>query len=321
MATYDAFISYSHAADGRLAPALQSGLQRLARPWNKVRALRVFRDDTGLSVSPHLWGSIAEALDGSSWFVLLASPEAAASPWVNREIEHWLINKPADRILPVLTDGSLVWDPVRIRYDPATSASLPPALSAAITDEPRHLDLRWARQSAQLDLRHSGFRDAVADLAAPMHGIPKDELESEDVHRHRRAVRLARVAAAGLVVLLLATVAGGTLALENARRADTEAELRAEAEQQERIAKQERNRVVSLQRQLDDARADTRRQEALAQQNAAKARESAERAASNLTDAVAARADAEQERADKERLRIELCLLIPTREQVADCAA
>lgn len=30
---YRAFISYSQAADGRLAPALQSGLQRLAKPW------------------------------------------------------------------------------------------------------------------------------------------------------------------------------------------------------------------------------------------------------------------------------------------------
>ena len=28
---YDAFISYSHATDGCLAPAVQSGLQRLAR--------------------------------------------------------------------------------------------------------------------------------------------------------------------------------------------------------------------------------------------------------------------------------------------------
>ena len=55
---YDAFISYSHAADGELAPALQRGLQRLARPWHRKRALEVFRDQTGLSVSPALWSSI-----------------------------------------------------------------------------------------------------------------------------------------------------------------------------------------------------------------------------------------------------------------------
>src|SRR5256885_12127468 len=51
--SYDAFISYSHAADGRLAPAVQTGLQRLARPWYKVRALRIFRDDTGLRSEEH----------------------------------------------------------------------------------------------------------------------------------------------------------------------------------------------------------------------------------------------------------------------------
>ena len=65
---YDVFISYSHAADGRLAPALQSGLEQLARPWFQRRALRVFRDQTGLSVNPHLWGAISAALvDRPSW--------------------------------------------------------------------------------------------------------------------------------------------------------------------------------------------------------------------------------------------------------------
>src|SRR5438046_1852793 len=86
---YDAFVSYSHAADGRLAPAVQTGLQRLARPWYRVRDLRIFRDDPGLTVNPHLWASIVTAMDESAYFVLMASPEAAASPWVNREIEHW----------------------------------------------------------------------------------------------------------------------------------------------------------------------------------------------------------------------------------------
>jgi hypothetical protein len=71
---------------------VQTGLQRLARPWYRVRALRVFRDDTGLAVNPHLWSSITAAMAESSYFVLMASPEAAASPWVNREIEHWDIS-------------------------------------------------------------------------------------------------------------------------------------------------------------------------------------------------------------------------------------
>src|ERR1700680_2229687 len=59
---YDAFISYSHSADGRLAPAVQAGLQRLARPWYRIRALRVFRDESGVSVNPPLWTSVGAAL-------------------------------------------------------------------------------------------------------------------------------------------------------------------------------------------------------------------------------------------------------------------
>lgn len=78
---YAAFISYSHSADGAFAPELQRGLQWLAKPWNQRRALEVFRDQTGLAVSPALWPSICAALDGSRWFALLASPEAARSDW------------------------------------------------------------------------------------------------------------------------------------------------------------------------------------------------------------------------------------------------
>ena len=76
---YDGFISYSHAADGLLAPRLQSALQRFAKPWWKRRAVRIFRDESSLSANPHLWSSITEALDTSDWFVLLLSPDAASS--------------------------------------------------------------------------------------------------------------------------------------------------------------------------------------------------------------------------------------------------
>ena len=188
---YDAFISYSHSADGKLAPAVQNGLQRLARPWNSARALKIFRDDTGLSVNPHLWSSIQEALEHSRYFVLMASPDAARSEWVNREIESWLSEMPGDRILPVLTDGDLVWDEARNDFDHGASTGVPPALFGRLTEEPRYLDLRWARDNTQLTIRNARFRDAIADLAAPMHGVSKDELQSEDVRQYRRRIHLA----------------------------------------------------------------------------------------------------------------------------------
>jgi hypothetical protein len=50
----------------------------------------VFRDDTSLSATPHLWPTIEQALGESGFLILLASPEAAASHWVGKEIVFWL---------------------------------------------------------------------------------------------------------------------------------------------------------------------------------------------------------------------------------------
>jgi WD40 repeat protein len=213
---YDAFISYSHAADGRLAPALQSGLQRLAKPWYRVRALRVFRDETGLSTNPDLWSSIVLALDDAEWFVLLASPESATSPWVDKEVAHWLEHKPVGRILPALTAGEWDWDPDAGRL---VGDAVPDRLAAAIVEEPRHLDLRWAQAETDLDLRNSAFRSAVADLAAPMHGVAKDELEGEDIRQHRRARRVALGAVIALVVLAGIAMLFGIFAIRADNRA------------------------------------------------------------------------------------------------------
>jgi len=108
--TYDAFISYSHAKDKPIATALQSVVQKLGKPWYRRRALRVFRDDTSLSATPHLWPSIERALSQSRFLILLASPDAAASRWVGQEITYWLDDNSADTVLIALTEGELEWD-------------------------------------------------------------------------------------------------------------------------------------------------------------------------------------------------------------------
>jgi len=59
---YKAFISYSHAADGQLAPTLQSALHRFAKPFYKLRAVRVFRDKSNLQLTPGLWPLIQSVL-------------------------------------------------------------------------------------------------------------------------------------------------------------------------------------------------------------------------------------------------------------------
>src|SRR5712692_3776291 len=143
---YKAFISYSHAADSRLAPALESALHQLARPWYKVRALRVFRDQTNLAATPALWTTIQQALGASEYFILLASPEATGSKWVLREIQQWLGHRSPKELLLVLTQGEIVWDPAARDFDWAKTTALPRmALERVYEEEPLYVDLRWAR--------------------------------------------------------------------------------------------------------------------------------------------------------------------------------
>ncbi len=226
---YDAFISYSHVSDGPLAKALQQGLQRLAHPWYGARALRVFRDATGLGVSPSLWSSICEALDSARYFVLMSSPESAASEWVGREISRWREEKPADRILIVLTAGEIEWVDEVHDFDWERSTALHPALHGAFGDEPLYLDLRWARSDPELTLRHGRFRQAVAELAAPIHGRKLEELEGDDVRERRKLQRATGAGVLVLVLLLVVAVIATFFAFgqrNQARQAATAAEAR-----------------------------------------------------------------------------------------------
>lgn len=182
----------------------------------------MFRDDTGLGVSPALWPSIEAALDASAHFILLASPDAARSEWVNKEVGRWVELNRSDRLLPVVTDGDWRWDAAANDFDWEVSTAVPPRLRGVFSEEPRHLDLRWTRAevpAGKLDLRNSDFRGAVADLAAPIHGLPKEELEGQDLREHKTAQRLRWIAVAALVVLAVGMGVAAIFAVTNAAEA------------------------------------------------------------------------------------------------------
>lgn len=205
--SYDAFISYSHAADGRLAPALQSVMHHFAKPWYRLRAVRIFRDQTSLSATPQLWASIEAALAESRFFILLASPESAASDWVRKEVDYWLAHKSASTLLLVLTDGDIVWDPSVNDFGWPASTALPANLSRAFPAEPRFSDLRQAKAEQDLTVHNLKFLDAVADLSAAIRGLSKDEVVGEDVRQHRVTKRWEWGIGTALVALTLLAVA------------------------------------------------------------------------------------------------------------------
>jgi hypothetical protein len=214
---FAAFISYSHACDGTLAPAVQAALQRLGKPWYRRSAMRVFRDTTVLAASPSLWQSIEGALAESQYFLLLASPSAAHSTWVGRELAWWLANRSGNQLLILLTEGDVVWDPHSEDFDWERSTALPELLKQRFADEPLYVDVRWARGANELSLRHSKFRGAILDIAAAIRGVSKDELDSDDIRQHRRTTRLAWVVGAALLLLILLVALVMAAALKQTR--------------------------------------------------------------------------------------------------------
>ena len=107
---YAAFLSYSHSADRQLAAIMQRALQRLAKPWYRRAALKIFRDETSLSANPGLWTTIERNLDQSDYLLLLGSPDAAQSPWVPRKSNRGRDHRGADSLLIIVIDGKIAWN-------------------------------------------------------------------------------------------------------------------------------------------------------------------------------------------------------------------
>jgi WD40 repeat protein len=213
---YKAFISYSQTTDARLAAALQSSLHRFGKPFYRLRAMHVFRDRTGLALTPELWPAIRKAIETSEHFIFLASPAAAASPWVGEELREWLRlhdDTPA-AIFIVLTQGEIVWDRDQGDFDWTRTDALPPLLGGRFEHEPFFLDLRWARDRGDLGRRNARWQDDVGTLAAGLLGSPKDALIGED----RRQWRLARRLAFSATALVLALAIAASLQYLAARR-------------------------------------------------------------------------------------------------------
>src|ERR1019366_2334963 len=236
---YKAFLSYSHAADGNLSPRLQSALQRFAKPWYRLWAMRVFRDETGLGVTPELWPTIQRALGESEYFILLASPQAAGSKWVEQEVGYWLKERSTGNLLIIWTDGRINLPAGEADFDWNTTNSLPPQLKNAFKGEPLYLDLCWAKQDTDLSIRNPKFLEATARLTSVLLGLPLDRIIGEHVREFRRTRRWAISALTALTILTVAALSGAGVALQQ----------RNLAKGQQKIAEKRRQEAV-LQRGL-----------------------------------------------------------------------
>ena len=121
-------------------------MHRIGRRMGQLNALRVFRDTTDLSANPNLWGRVTDAMDRSRYLIVVLSPRAAKSDWVNREVAHWLERRGPDQLLIVLAEGHLQWDEATQRFDPDRSDAALPVLKelkepGVLPTEPLYVDV------------------------------------------------------------------------------------------------------------------------------------------------------------------------------------
>ncbi len=213
---YCAFISYSHrdrAAGDRLFKHLDGyrppkALVGRETPFGPVpaRLYPVFRDREELSASPALAGRLEGALAASDHLVVVCSPAAAASGWVNEEIRMFRSSGRGERIHAALVDG-----------EPAEA--FPAALREGEGGLPLATDLR-----AQGD----GWNDGPLKVIAGILGLGFGELKDREIARARARAR--RNAAIAALFAVLAIVAGISTWRAVERTREAEAQLsRAEA--------------------------------------------------------------------------------------------
>jgi hypothetical protein len=201
---YNAFISYSHADCGNIAAAIQKALENIGKPWYRLkRNLTVFRDETNLAASPELWNSIVTAIDNADNLILLASPIAKESFWINKEIEHWLSKERTGRLYIILSQGKIVWDYNSNDFDWGKTNCLPKILQSRFKEEPLWIDLTsyLHSESKTANYKQPGFTSSITKVIGGIIGKPPREIESIEL-RSKRFIKAIIVFAFCLMAFL-----------------------------------------------------------------------------------------------------------------------
>ena len=194
---YRAFITYAHE-DEQKARWLRKKLEEFPVPQNLVgrkgrfgkipsRLYPIFRDRDELPGSAQLGSIIEQALDDSSHLVVLCSPHAVKSRWVNEEIRLFKQMGKGDRILCLLLDG----EPMAEDLAHAKGKEcLPLAVRRKIDQNGNLID--EIDEPGAADLRDSGDgeKDALLKIVAGLLGLGLDEIKQRDMIARQRKLAL-----------------------------------------------------------------------------------------------------------------------------------
>lgn len=190
---YRAFISYSHA-DRKWARWLHRSLESYRLPTGletpggggrRGRLRPIFRDRDELPSAADLSGAVEEALEQSETLIVVCSPNAAASQWVNAEITTFRNLGRSHRILCYIVAGEPGGSP--------GEECFPAALIAPEEGlEPLEPVAADARRIGD------GRQNAMLKIAAGILGVGFDSLKQREHHRRQR--RLGAIAAGSLLI-------------------------------------------------------------------------------------------------------------------------
>jgi len=205
-ATYDAFISYSRR-NIEFARRLHKALERYTPPGDMPvaqRNPRVFRDEADF-VGVDYQQAVGAHLAASGKLIVLCSPEARASGYVDDEIRRFINMHGAQHVVPVLVAG-LPNNEVKVGQEAemAFPKALCEALAMPLAADYRGFNLRRDK------LERDAFEGPWYTLLANLYGVGRNQIEQRDRRRLRRR-RNILAGLTGTVMLALATLAAVAL--------------------------------------------------------------------------------------------------------------
>ena len=244
---YQAFISYSHA-DEKWAAWLHKALETYRPPSNVVgqatdfgpvphRLTPIFRDREELASSTDLGDVLEQSLVDSACQIVVCSPDAATSHWVNEEILAYKRLGREDRIFCLIVGG----EPNASDHpERGLEECFPPALRYQLGADGQLSKQRTEPIAADARDGKDGKANAKIKLIAGMLGLGFDALRQREHHRRQRRLAIISVASvAGMIFAIgLATVAMFA-------RAEAERQ-RLFAEEEAETARQTTNFLVEL---------------------------------------------------------------------------
>lgn len=265
---YDAFISYSRK-DKAFAEKLEHALENYRPPKGlglENKYLKIFRDEKDIEYGPYE-ENIEEHIKASAKLLVICSPNARTSEYVNQEIQIFLNHNLNNNIAPIIIDGVIDYE--------ATSGqenmkAFPNALVEAMKI-PLAIDYRNFNTTKQ-DIKKD-FSNSWYSILAKIYKIDRDiieQLDKKKIAKQRRTwLSLTASAFVILTALTFYAFAQRNVAINEKKRADSNAQIAADsakvAQAQRREAIEQKNRADSNARIAADSARVAQEQRAEAQ--------------------------------------------------------